>query len=180
MNHAIADFTKAVELNPKDVLAYSNRGSAYSVKGQFDQAIDDYTKAIELNPKYAIAYNDRGSAYASKGFLENAITDFDKSIELNPLDSTTYSNRGNAFKDKGQLDKAITDYTKAIELNPKDGTPYYGIACIHSLNKNVEESCKWLQKSVRNGFNDWEYLKRDVNLNNIRDTSCYKKIIVGK
>ena len=33
-NHAIADFTKAIELNPNDARAYSGRGTAYQSKGE--------------------------------------------------------------------------------------------------------------------------------------------------
>ena len=50
-----------IQRNPKDVVAYHNRGDAYGLKGDIDRAISDYTKAIELNPNYAPAYNSRGS-----------------------------------------------------------------------------------------------------------------------
>ena len=48
---AIADYTKAIELNPKDQQAYWRRGLSYGHKGQCGPAIADYSKAIELNPK---------------------------------------------------------------------------------------------------------------------------------
>ena len=47
----IADYTKAIELNPKLAMAYINRGNAYGRLKQFDKAIADLTKAIELDPK---------------------------------------------------------------------------------------------------------------------------------
>jgi tetratricopeptide (TPR) repeat protein len=50
-DQAISDYSKAIELNPKDADAYKNRGAAYLDKGQYNQAISDYNKAIELNPK---------------------------------------------------------------------------------------------------------------------------------
>ena len=48
---AIADFTEAIRLNPKDAEAYYNRGCAYGEKGDHDKAITDYTAAIQINPK---------------------------------------------------------------------------------------------------------------------------------
>lgn len=60
---AIADYTKAIELNPQDAEAHGYRGDAYLEKGQHDQAIRDYTKAIQLNPKYAMVYYKRGFVY---------------------------------------------------------------------------------------------------------------------
>ena len=60
MKKAIADFTKALELDPDLVAAYNFRGKAYSDQRKFDEAIADFTKAIELDAEYAIAYYNRG------------------------------------------------------------------------------------------------------------------------
>ena len=47
---AIADLDKAIELNPKDVRAYYNRGKK-ELK-QYKEAIADLDKAIEINEKF--------------------------------------------------------------------------------------------------------------------------------
>ena len=47
---AIADFTKAISLDPRGALTYRNRGLAYHDLGQLNQAIEDYTVAIRLDP----------------------------------------------------------------------------------------------------------------------------------
>ncbi|MCX5666859.1 MAG: tetratricopeptide repeat protein [Candidatus Omnitrophica bacterium] len=71
---AIAEFNKAIEVNPNDPLAFYNRGSAYDCKRDYDKAISDYSKAIELNPKFATAYNSRAIDYYYK-------KDYDKAWE---------------------------------------------------------------------------------------------------
>ena len=59
---AIADYTKAIEINPQLAPAYYNRGLAkYDLK-DYQGAIADYSKAIEINPQYADAYYNRGLA----------------------------------------------------------------------------------------------------------------------
>ena len=60
---AISDYNKAIEINPKDALAYYNRGAAYAKQGNLLQAISDYNKAVEINPNFANAYYNRGVAY---------------------------------------------------------------------------------------------------------------------
>jgi len=52
---AIADFDKAIKLDPKYASPYSNRGLAYEKIGQRDKAIADYRKAIELHPRDSVA-----------------------------------------------------------------------------------------------------------------------------
>lgn len=116
--------TKAIELNPKDFKAYSNRGIAHEAKGNVEQAITDHTRAIELNPNFSVAYNNRGIVYGNAGNHDQAILDYTKAIELEPKFSEAYHNRGIAHNANGNVKQAVTDYTKAIELNPKYAAPY--------------------------------------------------------
>jgi tetratricopeptide (TPR) repeat protein len=71
-----------IERNPKDVVAYHNRGEAYELKGEVDRAISDYTKAIVSEPNYVPAYNGRGRAYVSKGDYVRAVDDVTRAGEL--------------------------------------------------------------------------------------------------
>ncbi len=47
---AIADYTKAIALDPKLAQAYYNRGYTYEKKGDREQAIADFRKALEIDP----------------------------------------------------------------------------------------------------------------------------------
>ena len=61
-------------------MAYSNRGNAFSNKGELDRAIEDYDHAIRLNPRDVRAYDNRGLAHTRKGDLDRAIQDFDQAV----------------------------------------------------------------------------------------------------
>ncbi|MDR2491690.1 MAG: zinc-ribbon domain-containing protein, partial [Spirochaetaceae bacterium] len=53
---AIAEYTKAIELDPDNVAAYVRRGEAYYCRdddGDDNRAIADYTRAIKLDPDNA-------------------------------------------------------------------------------------------------------------------------------
>ena len=54
-DRAIADFGKAIEINPRYANAFSNRSLAYRAKGDNEHAIADYNMAIEIDPKLATA-----------------------------------------------------------------------------------------------------------------------------
>jgi len=123
-DRAIADFGKAIALNPEKAGLYSNRGNAHRKMGEVDRAIQDYGRAIALNAKFALAYNNRGNAYRQKGEVDRAIRDYDKAIALNPKYVKAYNNRGNAYRQKGEFDRAIANYTKGITLNPKFALAY--------------------------------------------------------
>jgi tetratricopeptide (TPR) repeat protein len=46
----IADYDRAIELDPNDAQSYNNRGQAHLSKGHREQAIADFRKALELQP----------------------------------------------------------------------------------------------------------------------------------
>ena len=125
---ALAEFTKALQVDPKDAEVYNNRGSMYTFKGRYDLALADFTKTLELNPRYARAYYNRALAYYYQGNYDRAIADLTKAIELNPKDPEAYSNRGLAYDQKKDYDKAIDDFNMAMLLNPKLADAYFNKA----------------------------------------------------
>ena len=122
---AIDNYTKAIELNPKDAAAYYNRGRAYYNLGQYQKAIDDYTKAIELDPNCMEAYYSRGCAYDSLEEYRKAIEDYNKVIELDPQSSEGYFKRGYAYYYLGEHSQALEDFYKAAELDPDYASDSY-------------------------------------------------------
>ena len=115
-----ADYTKAIEINPKFAESYVGRANIYTRTGDFDRAIADATKAIEIDPKNRDAHDNRGLAYGRKGDYDHAIADSTTVIEIDPKNSHAYGVRGNAYEGKGDYDLAIADYAKLIEIEPKN------------------------------------------------------------
>jgi len=121
---AIADYTKAIETNPKYSEAYCNRGNSKLLKRDYDGAYADGNQAIVLEPKNAEAYSVRGQAKSGKSDYDGAIADFNQAISLRPS-SSYFTHRAFAKRSKHDLDGAIVDFTKAIELNPTDPDTLY-------------------------------------------------------
>ncbi|MDR2906281.1 MAG: tetratricopeptide repeat protein [Helicobacteraceae bacterium] len=116
-DQAIADYTKAIELDPDGrALYYNNRGFAYNELKNYKQAIADFTKAIALNPENAPAYYSRGNAYNKLKNYKQAIADFTKAIELDPNHSFAYNNRAVAHYELKNYNKARKDAKKACEI----------------------------------------------------------------
>ena len=119
---AIADFTKAIELDPTH--ASYNKGLVHAAKDELDLAIAAYTEAIRLDPSYAVAYNSRGNSHVAKGERELAIADFDAAIRLDPKLSVAYSNRCAAYSYKADMERAIADCDQAVKLEPNYPNAY--------------------------------------------------------
>ena len=113
---AIADYTKAIELDPNYAIAYNNLGNPYHNLNKYEKAIEYYTKAIELDPKYAIAYSNRGNSYYGLKDYEKAIADCTKAIELDHKNVYAYRNRAKAYRATGQIELAEADEAMAAKL----------------------------------------------------------------
>jgi tetratricopeptide (TPR) repeat protein len=115
---AIADYTKAIELNPIYAEAYHNRGLAKYGLEDYRGAIADLNKAIELGlslMKYE-SYLFRGLAKHELKDYQGAIADYNKVIELHPGYRITYFYRGLVKIDLGQKDSGCMDLSKAGEM----------------------------------------------------------------
>ncbi|MGP8198009.1 MAG: aspartyl protease family protein [Limisphaerales bacterium] len=84
---AIADYTRAIEINHKNLDAYANRALARLEKGDAAGAVADETQAIELNPTSSAVHAGRALARQIQGDFSGALADYDKVIELNRRDS---------------------------------------------------------------------------------------------
>jgi len=97
---AIADYNRALVIDPGYYRSYYDRGNAYYDTKDFDKAISDYNMALQLCPNLAEAYNNRGLVYHKKGDIKRAISDYNKALEINSGLTEAYNNRKLAYQDQ--------------------------------------------------------------------------------
>ena len=148
LDKAIADLTKAIELDPQLALAYRRRGTAFTAQVELDKAIADYSKAIELDPEDASTYITRGGVYLQQHEWDKAIADYNMAIELDPEDAFTYIRRGVTYGVQGELDKKIADYSKAIQLDPEEASFYTIRGQAYYQQGDLEEAIADYSKAI--------------------------------
>jgi tetratricopeptide (TPR) repeat protein len=119
LDGAMADFDRAIKLNPKDDAPYYNRAQAKWLKKDAAGAIADYTRAIELGSTNPAAYNNRGNARAGNNDRDGAIADYTRAIELKPDYARAYYNRAMAKEANGDKAGAEADFKTAAKLDPE-------------------------------------------------------------
>jgi tetratricopeptide (TPR) repeat protein len=118
---ALAAYSNEIEFNPGSAHAYSGRGEAKFMLGDYRGAIIDCRKSTELDPAAAEAYCIQGRAEQAVGDFRSAIREYGKAIDINPHHSEinlTYYYRGNAKSESGNDAAAVLDYNKSIEIAP--------------------------------------------------------------
>lgn len=119
LTSAIAEFDRAIEMEPTNEYGYSNRGAAYSKLQDLDKALANYNLAIQHNPDYATAYTNRSFAYYKAGRYQDGIADCNRALELRPDQANTYSNRGLCRAALGDKEGARADFLRALEIEPR-------------------------------------------------------------
>lgn len=82
LNSALADFDRAITLDPRAARAFGARASIRKTFGKRDDALADYNRAIEIDPRLATAYMGRMSIYCEMGKSDLSIADEKKVREL--------------------------------------------------------------------------------------------------
>ncbi|GAP96459.1 tetratricopeptide repeat protein [Leptolyngbya sp. NIES-2104] len=80
--NAIAEFNRAIQLDPNFKEAYSGRGLAQLQSGQLPQALDSYNRILQIDPKAAIAYSGLALVRSRLGDERQARLDTEKSAAL--------------------------------------------------------------------------------------------------
>ena len=113
---AVTLLNKALQQNPKNAVAYNNRGNAYRELNQLNKAMQDYNKAISLRPKFVKAYNNRGNIYYDQKNYQMAVRDYNQTLTLNPNYRLAYLNRGLAYHQLKKKNLACQDLQKACQM----------------------------------------------------------------
>ena len=159
-DRSIDDFTKALEINPKDKenhKVYYMRGRAYLENRQYTEAIDDFAKALEICPdedkttKFSII-ESRGNAYHALNKHDAALKDFTGAIALNRFHKNikyVYNNRAWIWQSKKDYAKAIEDYSAALKKDPTFAPSYYGRASAYSKSGNLPRAIADAKEALR-------------------------------
>lgn len=126
---AVANYTKVISKEPKNVKAYLFRGGAHDAMGFLDAAILDYKYAISINNNQPEAYNSLGVCYAKKGNIDMAVSYLQKAITVNPSYAKAYANIGNVYDMKQDIKNACKNWKQALLLGYTGNKRRYEAKC---------------------------------------------------
>ncbi len=150
-------------------------GNILQEREKYNNAIYYYKSVIAMNPDYnAELYNNIGLTYYSKGEHGLAKKMYLKSIELNPDLFIAYENLGFMYYMTQKYNDCIDVNIKWATVDSSNDLIYYNIACLYSISGDGEKAITWLEKAIEKGFNNYEKLKADTDLENAKNTPAYK------
>ena len=125
---ALAEFDRALALDPYNVQALYGRGLIYQAEKQYQQAIEDFTAANGLTPQKVEPLLGRATSYLALDKAREAVADLDEAVQADPNSANAWSARGQAYERLGDRAKAVESYGRALNIRPKDEAARSGLA----------------------------------------------------
>ena len=136
---AIADFDRALELEPDTIDWRSDRAYLLYFNKDYDRAIEDFDKVFASKPDAHLAAF-RGKAYLAKGDETRGFADLDRSIEIAPDKSIYRYWRAQEYGKRGQTEAALVDAEKAVALQSDDRDSYILRSELYTKNGQLEKA----------------------------------------
>jgi len=187
LDEALSAVQKAIELDPDSFIGYWILGRIYHTTDRDREAIEPYKKVVALNPDFYAVHMDLRTVYERLGDKSN----YDKSVkdELEvyprylaryPEDPRAHIFYAVALARAGKMKEGKAQAAKAIELNPSDPLMLYNTACFYAQIGEKRLALDSLKSSVQAGLEDYEWIRRDPDLESIRNEPEYIDLIEKK
>ncbi len=135
---AIAEFEKAIVIDPRKADAYANLGYAHHMMSNFDEAVAAFEKALERAPDNQDLKDNLVSVYESKagnlaalGDNENALRYFEKIEGIAPETQDIHYNIGLMHYQLKDYRAAIRSFQQHLAANPDDEEVQYRVFLAH-------------------------------------------------
>lgn len=113
---AIANYTKAIDLDPKSLDALVRRAVTFGDSKEYEAAIHDLNQAVSLSPSSFKAYFNRGRIYLEMNLFSEAINDLSHATRINNTHARAHKLLGDAFSAIGEEEKAVMLWEHARQL----------------------------------------------------------------
>ncbi len=145
---ALAEYRRALELEPDSPLLWSNLGMAYLHMQSYEEAIGPLRQALELRPDFEAALSNLGVAYTYLGRLEEAAEIIERATALEPGRAEFHDNLGVIYSRLGRETRALECFRAAARLEPKFPEPYNNLGAVALEMGNLDEARDSFQRAL--------------------------------
>ena len=146
---ATEEFTKAVQLDPKNDSAFLHRAYCHYEQGEYAAAISDLNRSLTLQPNNSRAYAKRASALAASGQAAAAVLDANEAIQRDAKNPAHYLLRASLNQQLGNSRGAVDDFAKAIAIAPDSDAAYLARAAFLRSQGQFQKALEDCYKAIQ-------------------------------
>jgi len=178
------EFETALRLDPTLYEAHYFFARACQTEGKFEEAVTHYRDAWRVRPEDYQAIYLSAEALVSSGRPDEALEASrqalkaaDAHLDLNPDDARAWYLSATALMRLGQRDQALERAQRALAIDPEDTAVLYNVGCVYALARFTEKALDYLDRSIRNGMANRQWLENDSDWDSIRDTPRFQALV---
>ena len=122
-DRAMADFTLAMGLDPRNPRYFCQRGDVLRRRGVLRDAIADYNAALTRAPGSICAYQGRAQTYLAQGNTQQALADIARALRSKPGSFQLLVLRGRANNQAKLYEAAVADFSQALASKSQINLP---------------------------------------------------------
>ncbi len=170
-------YRNVLALIPGNFQVRNKLAFAYAASNRLDAAAREYSEILKVQPDFREALAGLIAVTQKKDLIEKKIRSAEAALGKNPEDLQAVYALAVLNSSKGDYEKALVYLDRMTSAHPDDPDAYYNIACIKARQNKVDEAVGSLQAAIGKGFSKWSVLRNDPDLENIRGTDFYKKLM---
>ena len=176
-DEAITEAKKAHELDPLDLVIYSDIGSGYRLSGRAAEAVEVNNKIIEMDPNFADIRFENALAHSQMGNYEIALEEIKRGLALSENSTHIKAGLGIVY---GRAGKRANAQKVIDELIAESGQRYVSpldIALIYSVMGERDKAFDWIEKAFKertpwlielNVNPEWEPIRADPRFEELK------------
>jgi serine/threonine protein kinase/Tfp pilus assembly protein PilF len=184
---AVTASKKAIELDTNNFLGYWILGRIYNNTDRYTESVQLFHKVLELNPDFYSVYGDLQIVYGRLGekekyqkILHEGLETYKRYLSQHPDDSRGHMYYATDLAQIGEREEAKLQAAKAIELSPDDPLMLYNAACFYAQMGEKAAAIQSIKDAIAVGYGNYEWLKRDTDLDSLREEPEFKELTKGK
>jgi len=108
---------------------------------------------------------------------EFEVSFYRKALEHDPENVDILVFLGDAFSKRGMTQDGLEIDKRLVRICPEEPTFFYNLACSYSLLGEVEPAFQALEKAIQLGYQNFEHLQSDSDLDNLRKDRRFTVIL---
>jgi len=168
-------FKAALTLSPDYTSAQTNLKKLQALR-QAKRPFEN-NEQTDQRPNSPESFYLQGLFYQNAGQFIEAREAFQSAIQLNPKHVDARFRIAVIYSQQARYSEAINELKQLIAIKPDTPALYYNIACLQARQNNSEDAVEWLKKALNHGYANWDHIKTDPDLENIRGSSSFKTLL---
>ena len=176
-DEAIAEISRAVELDPLSPAALKDYGLIQYYAREYDGAIENARKALELDPDFSLAHRLLSLAYQAKGMHTEAIAEHELWTQKSEIGPEETAALAQCYAAAGRKKEARELLERCPPMESAGGNVARGISLVYVGLGEFETAFTWLERACETKAESLGMLRVDPKLDPIRSDARFASLL---